>query len=296
MTYVILSGVGMHTKQNLVTVLLLTGIVLSVAVNLPIATLYATETDPTDLGEVEIREYEGADLSSIDAFRENSIKGPQYIDIETYKLNITGLVNNYMEYTYDEVIGNYQSYKKVVTLHCVEGWRATILWEGVLVKDLIADADGDPSANTVIFYAYDGYSTSLPLDYIINNNIMIAYKMNNVTMPPERGYPFELVAESKWGYKWIKWITTIELSDDDTYKGFWESRGWPNDATITPTDGTGTPGGGIPEFPSWIILPLFLATTLFVVIYRKKLFHSHQINGASLQTRTTKLAITNQLA
>ena len=270
MTYVILSGVGMHTKQNLVTVLLLTGIVLSVAVNLPIATLYATETDPTDLGEVEIREYEGADLSSIDAFRENSIKGPQYIDIETYKLNITGLVNNYMEYTYDEVIGNYQSYKKVVTLHCVEGWRATILWEGVLVKDLIADADVDPSANTVIFYAYDGYSTSLPLDYIINNNIMIAYKMNNVTMPPERGYPFELVAESKWGYKWIKWITTIELSDDDTYRGFWESRGWPNDGNITPpVDNT---NNGIPEFPLWIILPLFLVATLFVVAFRKRVF------------------------
>jgi DMSO/TMAO reductase YedYZ molybdopterin-dependent catalytic subunit len=273
MTYVILTGVGMHTKQHLVKVLLLIGIVLSVAVNLPIATLYATDTDPTDLGAVEIREYEGQDLSSVDAFNENSIKGPQYIDIETYKLNITGLVNNELEYTYDEVIGNYQSYKKVVTLSCVEGWRATILWEGVLVKDLIADAGVDPSANTVIFYAYDGYSTSLPLDYITDNNIMIAYKMNNVTMPPERGYPFELVAESKWGYKWIKWITTIELSDDDTYKGFWESRGWSNDGSITPPPG-GNTGGGIPEFPSWIILPLFLATTLFVVVFRKKIFTS----------------------
>jgi DMSO/TMAO reductase YedYZ molybdopterin-dependent catalytic subunit len=232
MTYVILTGVGMHTKQHLVKVLLLIGIVLSVAVNLPIATLYATDTDPTDLGAVEIREYEGQDLSSVDAFNENSIKGPQYIDIETYKLNITGLVNNELEYTYDEVIGNYQSYKKVVTLSCVEGWRATILWEGVLVKDLIADAGVDPSANTVIFYAYDGYSTSLPLDYIIDNNIMIAYKMNNVTMPPERGYPFELVAESKWGYKWIKWITTIELSDNADYLGYWERRSWDNNANI----------------------------------------------------------------
>jgi DMSO/TMAO reductase YedYZ molybdopterin-dependent catalytic subunit len=266
-------GAKMHTKRRLVTVLLIIGIVLSVAVNLPIATLYATDTEPTDLGQVEIREYEGQDLSSVDAFRENSIKGPQYIDIETYKLNITGLVNNELEYTYDEVIDSHQSYKKVVTLNCVEGWRATILWEGVLVKDLIADAGVDPSANTVIFYAYDGYSTSLPLDYIIDNNIMIAYKMNNVTMPPERGYPFELVAESKWGYKWIKWVTTIELSDDAEYKGFWESRGWPNDGTITSPPG-GNTGGGIPEFPSWIILPLFLATTLFVVVFRKKIFTS----------------------
>ncbi|MCW4016044.1 MAG: molybdopterin-dependent oxidoreductase [Candidatus Bathyarchaeota archaeon] len=188
--------------------------------------------EPTDLGYVEIREYEGEDLSSINAFRENSIKGPQYVDIETYTLTVTGLVNNELEYTYDDVIKDYPIYKKVVTLHCVEGWRVTILWEGILLKDLLADAQVDPAATTVIFYAYDGYSTSVPLDYIIDNNIMIAHKMNNVTLPPERGYPFQLVSESKWGYKWIKWITTIELSDNQDYKGFWESRGYNNDADL----------------------------------------------------------------
>ena len=163
---------------------------------------------------MEIEEYEGKDLSSIDAFRENSIRGPQYIDNETYRLTITGLVNNELEYTYDDVISNHQTFKKVVTLYCVEGWSVTILWEGVMIKDLIEEAEVDPEATTVIFYAYDGYSTSMPLDYIIDNNLMIAHKMNNVTLPPERGYPFQLVAESKWGYKWIKWITAIELSDN----------------------------------------------------------------------------------
>lgn len=257
-------------KHRLILALLIFGIILSVAVNTQIGTSYATDTEPTDLGEVEITEYEGEDLSSIDVFRENSIKGPQHVDIETYRLNITGLVNNNLTYTYDDVISNHQSYKKVVTIHCVEGWSATILWEGVTVKDLIEQAGIDPNANTVIFYAYDGYSTSLPLDYVIGNNIMIAYKMNNVTLPPERGYPFELVAESKWGYKWIKWITSIELSDDDTYRGFWESRGWPNDGNITPpVDNT---NNGIPEFPLWIILPLFLVATLFVVAFRKRVF------------------------
>lgn len=115
----------------------------------------------------------------------------------------------------------------------------------------------------VIFYAYDGYSTSLPLDYIINNKIMIAYEMNNVTLPPERGFPFQLVAESKWGYKWIKWITEIELSDNEDYRGYWESRGYPNDADLSDD-------GYIPEFESWIILPLFLTATLAVIIYRKR--------------------------
>jgi DMSO/TMAO reductase YedYZ molybdopterin-dependent catalytic subunit len=181
---------------------------------------------------VEVREYEGKDLSSISQFRENSIKGPQYVDAETYRLTVKGLVNNELEYTYDDVLDSFPSFKKVVTLNCVEGWKVTILWEGIPVKDLIADAQVKPEATVVIFYAYDGYSTSLPLSYIIDNNIMIAYKMNNVTLPPERGFPFQLVAESKWGYKWIKWITAIELSANDDYLGYWESRGWPNDADI----------------------------------------------------------------
>jgi DMSO/TMAO reductase YedYZ molybdopterin-dependent catalytic subunit len=221
----------------------------------------ATISEILPLENLEIREYEGQNLSSISDFRENSIEGPQYIDVEDYVLTVTGLVNNEMAYTYDEMIGMHQSFTKVVTLHCVEGWSATILWEGILVEDLLEDVEVDPKATVVIFYAYDGYSTSLPLDYIVNNNIMVAYKMNNVTLPPERGFPFQLVAESKWGYKWIKWITEIELSDNKGYQGYWESRGYPNDADLSDE-------GKIPEFQLWIILPIVLVATIAVIIYR----------------------------
>jgi DMSO/TMAO reductase YedYZ molybdopterin-dependent catalytic subunit len=181
---------------------------------------------------VEVREYKGRRLSSINDFRENSIKGPQYIDNTTYILEITGLVENSKEYTFNEIVTGFQSHKKVVTLHCVEGWEVTILWEGVSLKDLFDEAGIDSKTKIVIFHAQDGYTTSLPLDYILDNNIIIAYKMNNVILPPERGFPFQLVAESKLGYKWIKWITNIELSDDINYRGYWESRGFPNDANL----------------------------------------------------------------
>jgi DMSO/TMAO reductase YedYZ molybdopterin-dependent catalytic subunit len=191
-----------------------------------------TTNGTSTLRRVEIREYEGQELSSIDDFRENSIKGPQFIDNESYRLVVTGRVNNEIEYTYGDVIRNHQLFEKVVTLHCVEGWEVTILWEGVLVKDLIEAAGADSGDKVVIFYAYDGYSTSLPLDYIINNDILMAYKMNDVVLPPERGFPFQLVAESKYGYKWIKWITEIRLSDNVDYRGYWESRGFSNDADL----------------------------------------------------------------
>lgn len=185
-----------------------------------------------DLSSVEVREYDGVDLSSIADFRENSIKGPQYLDFDNYRLKVTGLVANPGEYTVDDVIAGFQSYRKVVKLHCVEGWSVTILWEGLLVKDLVERAQALPEANTVIFHAYDGYTTSLPLDYIVDQDILMAHKMNDVVLPPQRGAPFQLVAESKLGYKWIKWITEIELSDDADYRGYWESRGYSNDADL----------------------------------------------------------------
>jgi len=189
-------------------------------------------TNLEDLAAVEIREYEGTDLSSITDFRENSIKGPQHIDIENYRLKVDGLVENPLEYTLEKATDNRQGYQKVVTLNCVEGWSVRILWEGVLIEDLIEEAEASPEANTVIFHAYDGYTTSLPLAYVTGQDIMLAYKMNGVVLPPERGAPFQLVAESKWGYKWIKWVTRIELSDDPDYKGYWESRGFSNDADL----------------------------------------------------------------
>lgn len=180
----------------------------------------------------EIQTYEGEKLSSINDFRENSIKGPQQVNINGYKLEISGLVEKPIKYTYDEIKNNFEKDKKVLTLHCVEGWSVKILWEGIKVGDIIKESVINEKANTVIFYAYDGYTTSLPLEYITKNEIMIAYKMNGVILPPERGFPFELVAKGKWGYKWIKWIKKIELSDNENYRGFWESRGYSNTADV----------------------------------------------------------------
>ena len=231
MTYVIFMGVFILPEKKLVVSYVAMLLIVAVVVIGIMAWVISNPSEP-DVDYVEVREYEGQDLSSISAFRENSIKGPQYVDNQTYRLALTGLVSNPQNYSYDEVVNGYPVHKKVITLHCVEGWKVTILWEGIYLEDLFADAQVDSSANTVIFYAYDGYSTALPLDYIMDNKIMIAYKMNNVTLPAERGYPFQLVAESKLGYKWIKWLTAIELSNDEDYLGFWESYGYPNEANL----------------------------------------------------------------
>ena len=190
-----------------------------------------SEKEPVNLKPVEISEYQGEKLSSIDDFYMNAIKGTQNVEIGQYRLQVTGLVETPFEYTYDEVVNGYQNYEKVVTLNCVEGWSVKILWEGFMLHDLVADANPLPEVTTIILRAYDGYSTSFPIEYIMDNDIIVAYKMNGVELPPKRGFPFQLVAESKWGYKWIKWITSIELSDKEYY-GYWESQGYSNSGNL----------------------------------------------------------------
>ena len=186
---------------------------------------YPTPSKPLYPGEV--LQYQGAKLSSIEDFYENSIKGPQKVNAKTYRLSIHGRVQTPLSLTYDEVLAR-QTYSKVVTLDCVEGWSVNILWDGVLLTDLLEQAGADMTSSILIFRAVDGYSTSLPLDYIKTNKILLASKMNGVVMPPERGYPFMVVAEDRWGYKWCKWVKDIEVSNDQAFKGYWESRGYSN--------------------------------------------------------------------
>ena len=185
------------------------------------------QNQPVKLQGVQVNNYQGQKLTSISSMPKTSIKGTQYVNMSNYTLEVTGLVQNPRNFTYAEVL-NHTAYQKVVTLNCVEGWDATILWQGVLVSDLLKDVKPLPSGTTVIFTAADNYTTSFPIDYLYNNNILLAYKMNNVTIPQEYGFPFQLVAESKWGYKWIKWVTKIEVSNNTNYTGYWESRGYTN--------------------------------------------------------------------
>jgi DMSO/TMAO reductase YedYZ molybdopterin-dependent catalytic subunit len=221
---------NMQTKRALLAIMLAILVIAAAFVGTRIWT--SLNSKATLSNYPEITEYNGQKLSSINDFHENSIKGPQTINISTYRLTVTGLVKNETTYTYDDVINNHTHYQKVVTLHCIEGWDVTILWEGVHVRDLLEEAGYNQTAQVLIFYAQDGYTTSVPLSYTINNNIMIAYKMNGVILPPERGFPFQLVAEGKYGYKWIKWITGIEVSNDTNYRGYWEGNGYDNNANL----------------------------------------------------------------
>ena len=194
------------------------------------------------LQSAEIGSYHGQNLSALSDVGQENIAGTQHVSLDGYRLKIDGLVGAPQELTYDQVLAH-DHYSKVVTLHCVTGWDATILWEGVRITDILAEAGvqsgaavpswiqgGEPKV--VIFHGVDGYTSALPLSWIQDNNILLAYKMNGVTIPAELGFPFQVVAESKWGYKWVKWVNEIELSNDTSYKGYWERGGYSNNGDV----------------------------------------------------------------
>jgi DMSO/TMAO reductase YedYZ molybdopterin-dependent catalytic subunit len=187
----------------------------------------------------EVTSYQGLNLTSVNGYinilkthPDVAIKGTQYVDSATYKLAITGMVNTPTNFTYDQVVNGFNSTLQVATLPCVEGWSVTLLWQGVPLADILNRTNASPDANTLIFRAHDGYSSSLPIDYVKHNNIMVAYKINNITLTPQTGWPFFLVANNQYGYKWVEWITEINVSNNSNYLGYWESRGYPNNATL----------------------------------------------------------------
>jgi DMSO/TMAO reductase YedYZ molybdopterin-dependent catalytic subunit len=179
---------------------------------------------------LEIKEYEGEHLDTYFRKYDNSIKGPQEVDREKYRLTVNGLVEDPLSLTYDQVVA-LPHVQRVITLHCVEGWKERLLFEGVRLSDVLAPARPKEGVTTIVFYAADGYSTSLPYADVERLDLLLATKINGLVLDAMRGFPFQLVAESKLGYKWIKWVERIELSDQP-YEGFWERRGYSNEADV----------------------------------------------------------------
>jgi DMSO/TMAO reductase YedYZ molybdopterin-dependent catalytic subunit len=180
--------------------------------------------------QVEIHEYQGEKLSPYDRGYDNSIKGPQKVNISTYRLIVNGKIQKTLLLTYKEITA-LPSVTKAVTLNCIEGWSEHLLFKGVRIAEIVKASVIGKDVQTVIFYAIDGYSSSLTYKYVVDNDIMLAYEINGITLNEERGFPLQVVAESKYGYKWVKWVTRIEFSDKP-YEGYWEQRGYDNDAGI----------------------------------------------------------------
>ena len=167
-----------------------------------------------------------------DKFFKTSIGTTPQINASTYVLRIDGLVNEPFELNYSEILAS-PSVSETVTLDCVTGWSGRANWTGIGLKSLLDRAQINDTAVEVVFFCADGYSTSLTIAEASATDVILAYEMNGVALPPDHGYPLRLVVPNNWGYKWAKWVTHVQLVDSD-FKGYWERLGWADDATITP--------------------------------------------------------------
>jgi len=189
-------------------------------------------------GEVEATEFQGVKLTAIKDQLNNALKGTQVINMDTYKLTVDGLVDHPLSLSYADLQA-YPQISQLMDLNCVEGWNFTAKWTGPALSAIFKDAGVKPDAVIAIFYTADdpkGY-TSLDLKYLNDNNIILGMKLNDITLPPDRGFPFQVVANGKFGYKWAKWVTRIELSSNTNFRGYWESNGYNNDASINGPSG-----------------------------------------------------------
>jgi len=151
------------------------------------------------------------------------------INTADWTLSIKGLVKNEINLNYADILKMPQKteYATLETISNPIGGSSigSALWTGVPFKDILEKAGVAEGAIKVVFYCDDGYSTSLTLEEAMQDNVILAYKINGKVLPDVQGYPARMVIPDKYGMKWAKWITEIELVDYD-FKGYWESRGW----------------------------------------------------------------------
>jgi DMSO/TMAO reductase YedYZ molybdopterin-dependent catalytic subunit len=123
--------------------------------------------------------------------------------------------------------------EQTVDFVCVEGWGVDdVRWGGVAPSAVLDQAGVRPEAKYAVFYAYGGvYLSTLPLELVHDAQTLLADAMAGAPLPPKHGGPLRLVVPKQLGYKSVKWVERIELTDR-IRTGYWESRGYAEDAPV----------------------------------------------------------------
>jgi len=153
------------------------------------------------------------------------ILGQPCIDCRETGIIIAGMVEKPLQ-IYPEDLDRYPLRTIVADLHCVTGWTVkNIVWTGVPLKYLLEEAGLREGAKYGLIYGLDGYSAVVPIPYLLDENTLLATRMNHELIPPEHGGPVRLVVPALYGWKSVKWVSRILLLDR-YLDGFWESLGY----------------------------------------------------------------------
>ena len=158
------------------------------------------------------------------------------IEAATWRLRVGGLVRHRLELDLDAV-RSLPARTVRVTMECAGNGRArlqprpvsqpwlveavgTADWTGVPLREVLGSAGVDPSAVEAVFTGADhgvergveqDYQRSLPMAEAFGQDVLLAYEMNGVTLPPQHGHPLRLVVPGWYGMAQVKWLVGIEL-------------------------------------------------------------------------------------
>ena len=158
-------------------------------------------------------------------------------DPATWRLTIEGLVDEPQTLTYAH-LHNLPRSEQVSNFHCVTGWSVDhVHWAGVRFKDLLAVAGPQASGSVLEFVSAEApYADTLTVRQAELHDAMLAYEMNGAPLPREHGAPVRVVIPEMYGYKNVKWVERIVVTDSVS-PGYWEQRGYDVDAWVGKSNG-----------------------------------------------------------
>lgn len=155
-----------------------------------------------------------------------------------WRLTIDGLVERPQRLTLDELLA-LPAARQVSDFHCVTGWSVQgVRWRGVRFADLLAGAGVSERATALTFVSAEKpYADTLTLDQIrAAPDAMLGLEMDGRPLTREHGAPARLVMPQMYGYKGVKWVQRITVTDTVT-DGYWEQRGYDRDAYVGRSNG-----------------------------------------------------------
>jgi DMSO/TMAO reductase YedYZ molybdopterin-dependent catalytic subunit len=170
---------------------------------------------------------------------------PPTVNSGGWKLPVSGLVSNPLTLDYNQLM-SMAAVEQYNTLECVSNeiggnLISTAKWKGVKLKDVLAQAQVKPDATYVVFKAADGYDVGIPMVKAMLDGTILAYQINDAPLPAEHGFPVRMIVPGYYGMMNCKWLTSIELVKE-TYQGYWQVRGWANEARYQTGSEIVTPG------------------------------------------------------
>jgi DMSO/TMAO reductase YedYZ molybdopterin-dependent catalytic subunit len=151
--------------------------------------------------------------------------GVPRVNLAKWDLRIVGLVGNRQTLTW-EVFQRLPRMTVHCDIHCVTRWsRLDNTFEGVAFKVLYDLAEPKPTAKYVLVHAEQGFTTNIPLDDLLRDNVLLADTHDGQPLAPEHGGPLRLVVPHLYFWKSAKWIRGLEFLAEDQ-PGFWEQYGY----------------------------------------------------------------------